>query len=71
MAGYYNYSMSNNAVSAYESGEMPISKWTKKEMLFAIEEISDTPDMFKKLTAAELKKNMPDAHILASYVYAF
>ena len=30
MAGYYGYSMSNNAASAYSSGEMPMSKWTKK-----------------------------------------
>lgn len=27
-AGYYGFSMSNNAVEAYDSGEMPISKWT-------------------------------------------
>lgn len=33
MAGYYNYSMSNNAKDAYSSGEMPYSKWTKSEML--------------------------------------
>lgn len=33
MAGYYGYSMSNNAVEAYENGEMPISKWTKKEIV--------------------------------------
>jgi len=26
MAGYHNYSMSNNAVTAYDSGECPISK---------------------------------------------
>lgn len=30
MAGYHNYSMSNNAVDAYQDGLMPISKWTKK-----------------------------------------
>lgn len=29
MAGYSGYSMSNNAVDAYESGEKPRSKWTK------------------------------------------
>ncbi|MGY3725445.1 hypothetical protein SAMN05421767_10428 [Granulicatella balaenopterae] len=33
MSGYYNYSMSNNAVSAYESGEKPLSKWLKKDLL--------------------------------------
>ena len=33
MAGYYGYSMSNNAVSAYEEGEMPLSKWTKQGVI--------------------------------------
>lgn len=31
MAGYYKNKMSNNAVDAYASGEMPESKWTKKQ----------------------------------------
>ena len=31
MTGYKNdYSMSNNAAAAYENGEKPLSKWTKK-----------------------------------------
>lgn len=33
MAGYYGYSMSNNAVSAYENGEKPFSKWTKADIV--------------------------------------
>ena len=33
MAGYYGYSMSNNAVDAYENGEMPISKWNKSAIM--------------------------------------
>ena len=37
MAGYNNYSMSNNAVAAYEDGKMPLSKWTKTAILEAIE----------------------------------
>ena len=37
MAGYHNYSMSNNAVDAYYSGEKPLSKWTKKDIIDAIE----------------------------------
>lgn len=36
MSGYSGYSMSNNAVDAYESGEKPRSKWTKKVLLSAI-----------------------------------
>ena len=38
MAGYNGYSMSNNAVTAYEDGEKPLSKWTKADILSAIEE---------------------------------
>lgn len=33
MAGYMGYSMSNNAALAYECGEKPKSRWTKKELL--------------------------------------
>lgn len=34
MSGYnWNEGMSNNAVAAYNSGEMPYSKWTKKDIL--------------------------------------
>ena len=36
MSGYYNYSMSNNAVEAYENGEKPWSKWTKGDILRAV-----------------------------------
>lgn len=38
MAGYNGFSMSNNAVTAYEDGEKPLSKWTKADILSAIEE---------------------------------
>lgn len=33
MAGYKGYSMSNNAISAYESGEKPLSRWTKPAIM--------------------------------------
>lgn len=33
MSGYHNFSMSNNAVNAYHTGEKPISKWTKQAIL--------------------------------------
>lgn len=33
MAGYFNHSMSNNALAAYSDGLRPISKWTKKELI--------------------------------------
>lgn len=32
-SGYTGYSMSNRAVEAYENGEKPFSKWTKKEII--------------------------------------
>lgn len=38
MAGYRNdFSMSNNAFDAYQSGEMPKSKWTKKAIVAEIQ----------------------------------
>lgn len=40
-AGYVGCSMSERAVMAYESGEMPKSKWTKRAMLTAIEDYCD------------------------------
>ncbi len=43
--GYNGYSMSNNAVAAYESGEMPISKWTKNAIL---ETLEDNEDLYNK-----------------------
>ena len=38
MAGYNRWSMSNNAVAAYENGEKPLSKWTKTDIFDAIKE---------------------------------
>lgn len=38
MAGYHNYSMSNNAVAAYAHGEKPLSKWRKSDILEAAAE---------------------------------
>lgn len=52
MAGYNGYSMSNNAVAAYEDGEMPLSKWSKTAILEVIEENEDIEDSKK------VKKNM-------------
>lgn len=38
MSGYSGYSMSNNAVDAYNSDEMPLSKWTKVKFLEIVKE---------------------------------
>lgn len=56
--GYDGYSMSNRAVEAYKNGEMPLSKWTKKAILAAIEQ--EYPNLysqfdFKKLSTESLK----------------
>lgn len=55
MAGYNGYSMSNNAVHAYNNGEKPLSKWTKPEILSELSAMDYRSDLVKSLTAAELK----------------
>ena len=64
MAGYNGFSMSNNAVAAYESGEKPLSKWTKTDIIEAIENaireeeltLNCSMEKLKKLNAKVLKK---------------
>jgi len=55
MSGYYGYSMSNNAVYAYENGEMPKSKWTKKAIIDAMENMGVSEDRLNHYKA--MKKN--------------
>lgn len=57
MAGYSGYSMSNNAVAAYENGEKPLSNWTKKAILEILESegLSNLQDL-KKMSAKLLKE---------------
>ena len=43
-AGYYGYSMSNNARAAYSYGKMPKSKWTKEAILDGIREEYTLPE---------------------------
>lgn len=63
MSGYHGYSMSNNAVTAYATGEKPFSKWTKKAMLSEIAEQIDEGiypesvlDDVKQMDTAQLKE---------------
>ena len=64
MAGYNGFSMSNNAVAAYESGEKPLSKWTKTDILEGIKKeireeeltLNCSMEKLKKLNAKVLKK---------------
>lgn len=58
MAGYRGFSMSNNAVDAYNSGEKPFSKWTKSEILKEIESLNvKTFELLKKMKVKTLKDN--------------
>ena len=52
MAGYNGWSMSNNAVQAYEDGEKPLSKWTKKTLVY---ELADALDAEPEEVAEALK----------------
>ena len=56
MAGYNGYSMSNNAVEAYENGEKPLSRWTKAEILEAIEDAISEGELTLNCTMDKLKK---------------
>lgn len=53
MAGYNGWSMSNNAVDAYENGEKPLSKWRKSDIFEAIEE---TEEIELKCSIEKLRK---------------
>ena len=60
MAGYNGFSMSNNAVAAYEDGEKPLSKWTRADIFDAIEsqevELKCSIEKLKKLPVKVLKE---------------
>jgi hypothetical protein len=55
MAGYSGYSMSNNAIDAYDKGEKPLSKWTKSSILAAIESAGFNAERFSDLSIDALK----------------
>lgn len=55
MSGYYGFSMSNNAIDAYNTGEKPFSKWTKADILSELGELSPK---FKKTKLSALKKEL-------------
>ena len=45
MAGYHGWSMSNNAILAYENDEKPLSSWTKDDILDAIESAVESEEL--------------------------
>lgn len=60
MAGYNGYSMSNNAVTAYEFGEKPKSKWKKNQIMKELKEAgieAEKLSAINKLSAKAVKKN--------------
>lgn len=57
MAGYNGYSMSNNAINAYDDGEMPLSKWTKTEIIEAVKSLNSDINI-TKLTVKQMKENL-------------
>lgn len=56
MAGYNGYSMSNNAVAAYERGEKPLSRWTKADIIEAIEDAVREEELTLNCSMENLKK---------------
>lgn len=65
MAGYYNYSMSNNAVDAYSEGKKPLSKWKKADILTEAAELLENDEnkaaklhLLQSCTLAQLKNNL-------------
>ncbi len=48
-SGYCGYSMSINAKMAYESGEKPLSKWNKKEILNEIIKLLESHNELKTI----------------------
>ena len=56
MAGYNGWSMSNNAVSAYNNGEKPLSKWTKKEIIETLSEAVEGGEIELKANIEKIKK---------------
>lgn len=61
-SGYNGYSMSKRATEAYNNGEMPLSKWTKSNIIEAIKtysadnKVNFSIDLIKKVKLAELKE---------------
>lgn len=55
-SGYVGTRMSVRAMEAYDDGEMPKSRWTKKLMLDAIEDYCDAYDLPYDGSAASMKK---------------
>ena len=56
MAGYAGFSMSNNAVMAYEDGEKPKSKWTKREIIEEIKRQLEDKETELNVSLSDIEK---------------
>ena len=71
-AGYVGTSMSVRARAAYESGEMPMSKWTRGAIISAIKDYCDDFDLaydskIESMTRAQLAEGNLENMVLAPY----
>lgn len=69
MSGYFGYSMSNNAVDAYENGEMPLSKWSKANLIEEIKnqiEYEETTDLDIAVVSKMTKQELIDCFLYRS-----
>lgn len=57
-SGYFGWSMSRNAVAAYEDGEKPRSKWTKAAILAAVAAYCDEFDLVPDAGLSKLTKTV-------------
>lgn len=64
-SGYVGWSMSRRAVAAYEDGEKPRSKWTKKAMIAAIKDACDDLDLAYDPAIEKMKK----AELFHTFLY--
>lgn len=58
VGGYSGYSQSNSAIASKEQGSMPMSHWTKEEILSYLEDneqLKPYIDVFKKMSLKKLK----------------
>lgn len=55
-SGYCGYSMSKRAAEAYDSGEKPLSKWRKTDILNKLECFGKDTEILKKYSLNTLKK---------------
>lgn len=54
--GYDGYSMSNNARSAYDDGERPLSKWTKAAIMSEIKNHDVSTEVMAALQKVNAKR---------------